>query len=136
LSPPGAYTLNPAATGKATFGFISKYQKGATVPSGNTEFQFHAGDLNFKSTSYEWLVIAGAKAMYKGSGTINGAGDYSFMLSAIDGALPGGGADKFRIRIWDKVTGVVIYDNKLGAPDDADPTMALGGGSIVIHKGK
>ena len=137
MSPPGAYTLNPALTGKATFGFVSKYQKGATVPSGNTEFQFHAGDLNFKSTSYQWLVIAGPKAMYKGEGTINGEPGYSFQLSAIDGAIAGGGGtDKFRIRIWETATNVVIYDNKLGAPDNADPTTVLGGGSIVIHKGK
>ena len=136
-SPPGAYTLEPTATGKATFGFVSKYHKGETTPSGNTEFQFKAGDLNFKSTSYEWLVIGGAKAMYKGSGTINGSGDYAFQLSAIDGDQPGGGGvDKFRIKIWDKTTGVVIYDNKLGAPDDADPTTALGGGNITIHKAK
>ena len=41
--------------------------------------------------------------MYKGSGTINGSGDYAFMLSAIDGqSLGGGGVDRFRIRIWDK----------------------------------
>jgi hypothetical protein len=51
------------------------------------------------------------------------------MLSAIDGS-----PDRFRIRIWDKVTGVVIYDNQIGAADDANPTMALGGGSITIHK--
>jgi hypothetical protein len=128
-SPPGAYTLDPTATGKATFGFVSKYKKGATVPDGNTVFQFVAGDLNFKSTSYEWLVVAGNKAMFKGSGTINGGGDYAFMVSAIDGS-----PDRFRIRIWDKVTGVVIYDNQIGAADDAAPTMALGGGSITIHK--
>jgi PKD repeat protein len=134
-SPPGAYTLDPTATGKATFGFVSKYKKGASVPDGNTEFQFKAGNLNFKSTSYEWLVIAGAKAMYKGSGTINGGGDYAFMLSAIDGQQPGGGGvDRFRIRIWDKATGVVIYDNQIGAADDANPTTALGGGNITIHK--
>jgi hypothetical protein len=128
-SPPGAYTLDPTATGKATFGFVSKYKKGATVPDGNTVFQFVAGDLNFKSTSYEWLVIAGPKAMFKGSGTINGAGDYAFMVSAIDGS-----PDRFRIRIWDKVTNVVIYDNQIGAADDASPTTTLGGGSITIHK--
>jgi PKD repeat protein len=128
-SPPGAYTLDPTATGKATFGFVSKYKKGATVPDGNTVFQFAAGDLNFKSTSYEWLVIAGNKAMFKGSGTINGEGDYAFMLSAIDGS-----PDRFRIRIWDKVTNVVIYDNQIGAADDAAPTTALGGGSVTIHK--
>ena len=130
-SPLGAYTPDPDLTGKATFGFVSKYQKGASVPTGNTEFQFHVADMNFKSTSYDWLVIAGSKAQYKGTGTINGAGEYKFLLTAIDGA-----PDKFRIKIWDKVTGNVIYDNMLGAADDANPSTAIEGGSIVIHKAK
>jgi hypothetical protein len=45
----------------------------------------------------------------------------------------GGGVDRFRLKIWDRATGVVVYDNQLGAPDDADPSTAIGGGSIVIH---
>jgi hypothetical protein len=85
-SPVGAYTADPKLGGKATFGFVSKYQKGAKVPTGNTEFQFHAAGMNFKSTSYEWLVVAGSKAQYKGVGTINGVGEYSFMLDAGMGA--------------------------------------------------
>jgi CSLREA domain-containing protein len=134
-SPAGAYVPNPALVGKANFGFVSKYKNGATVPDGNTEFQFKAGNLNFKSAVYEWLVIAGARAQYKGSGTINHAGDYRFMLTAIDGQQPGGGEqDKFRIKIWNNVGGGLVYDNQLNAPDSADPTTVLGGGSIVIHK--
>ncbi len=136
-SPPGAYTANPALTGKATFGFVSKYQKGSTTVIGNTEFQFVAGNLNFKSSSYDpaSLVIAGAKAMYSGSGTINGAGDYGFRVSAIDGDVNGGGGvDKFRIKIWNKATSAVVYDNQLGGGDFADPTTAIAGGNIVIHK--
>ena len=134
-SPAGAYTADPSLTGKATFGFISKYQKGAKVPTGNTEFQFKAGNLNFSSTAYDWLVIAGAKAQYKGTGTINGTGCYRFMLTAIDGQIPGGGGvDKFRIKIWDLASGQVVYDNQLGAGDDVIPTTAIQGGSIVIHK--
>jgi len=134
-SPAGAYAANPALAGKATFGFVSKYKKGANVPSGNTEFQFRVADFNFSSTSYDWLVVAGAKAQYKGSGTINGAGDYAFMLSAIDGQVSGGGGiDKFRIKIWDKGSGGVVYDNQMEAGDNADPTTALQGGSIVVHK--
>ena len=74
VSPLGAYIADPTLSGKATFGFVSKYQKGAKVPSGNTEFQFHAAKFNFKSTSYDWLVIAGAKAQYKGIGTVGGDG--------------------------------------------------------------
>jgi PKD repeat protein len=134
-SPGGAYTANPALTGKANFGFVSKYQNGANVPTGNTEFQFKAGDLNFRSTSYDWLVVAGAKAKFKGSGTINGDGDYAFQLTATDGqGLGGDGVDRFRIKIWEKSGGGVIYDNQPGDPETADAATSLGGGSIVIHK--
>ena len=134
LSPPGAYTADPTLTGKATFGFVAAYQPGARVPSGNTEFQFHAADFNFHSTSYDWLVVSGPKAQYKGSGTINGAGDFGFRLTAVDDAINGsGGADKLRIQIFDKGTGVAIYDNQLNAGDGANPTTVLGGGQIIIH---
>jgi hypothetical protein len=140
-SPGGACKLSwctKDTTGKANFGFVSKYQKGAKVPSGETEFQFKAGNLNFKSTSYEYLVISNAKAQYKGTGTINGSGTYGFMLTAIDGQINGGGGtDKFRIKIWipnSDGTETVVYDNQMGDADNADPTTVLGGGSIVIHR--
>ena len=85
---------------------------------------------------YDWLVVAGARAQYKGSGRINGAGNFGFMLTAIDGEINGGGGvDKFRIKIWDKNNGDgVVYDNEMGAGSNGNPTTALAGGSIVIHK--
>jgi hypothetical protein len=106
------------------------------VSSGQTQFQFKAGDLNFHSTSYDWLVVAGPRAKYKGIGDINGGGHYRFMLTAIDGQVNGGGGvDNFRLKIWDKDNGdAVVYDNQMAASDTDDPTTALGGGSIVIHK--
>jgi hypothetical protein len=132
-----AYLADPALSGRANFGFESKYQKGATAPTGETEFQFQLANLSFHSDSYEWLVVSGARAQYKGSGTISGAGDYGFLLTAVDGQIPGGGgSDKFRIKIWDKATSQVVYDNQLGATDDAAPTTVIGGGSIVIHASK
>jgi hypothetical protein len=123
VTTPGAYLSDPTLGGKATFGFVSKYKRGATVPDGNTEFKFVAGDLNFSSTSYEWLVVnqAGMNAQYKGSGTINGTGSYQFMLWAGDGT-----PDTFRIKIWDAATEVVVYDNGINQP--------ISGGSIVVHK--
>ena len=70
-------------------------------------------------------------------GRINGAGNYGFQLFARDSAITGGGTnDAFRIKIWEKATDAVVYDNELGAADDADPTSALTGGSIVIHEAK
>ncbi len=135
MSPQGAYKADPSLSGKATFGFVSKYQKGATIPSGNTEFQFHAAGFNFHSTSYEWLVISGAKAQYKGEGTVNGVGGYKFLLTATDGDVSGGGGvDKFRIKIQNSGGGVV-YDNGGGSDDiDSANPQAISGGSIVIHK--
>ena len=135
-SPKGAYTSDSNLTGKATFGFVSKYKKGQQKPSGNTEFQFHAADLNFHSKDYDWLVIASHKAMYKGNGTINGEGNYGFMISAIDEDLtPSTDVDLFRIKIWDKDNDdEVIYDNQLDDSEDDDPTTEIAGGQIKIHK--
>jgi PKD repeat protein len=134
-SPENAYVADPSLAGMATFGFVATYVQGANTPSGNTEFWFHAGALNFTSTSYDWLVVAGTKAKYKGEGTVNGAGGYGFMLTAIDGDKnDNGGSDAFRIKIWDLATGAVVYDNKRGEEDDSDASTVLGGGSIVVHK--
>lgn len=138
-SPQGAYTPNADAEGKANFGFVSKYKKGASEPTGNTEFRFAAVDLNFHSDNYEWLVVAGAKAMFKGTGTINDEGPFKFMLTAGDGDLKNNGSpDTFRIRIWEEDDGaeITIYDNQMGDTDDADATTELGGGSIIIHTQK
>jgi hypothetical protein len=91
--------------------------------------------LNFHSTSYDWLLISGAKARYQGSGTINGDGDYAFILTAVDGQVNGGGGvDKLRVKIWEKQHNILIYDNQPGASDNSDPTTAIQAGSIVIHK--
>ena len=133
-SPPGAYTPEPSLSGKASFGFVSRYKKGAQTPSGNTEFVFKAAGLNFHSTSYDWLVVnqGGANAQFKGSGTINGqtaptGDDYRFMLWAGDDE-----PDTFRIKIWWEADDIetVVYDNGADHP--------IAGGNIVIHtkKGK
>lgn len=122
-SPQGTY-LYMDVEGKANFGFVSKYQKGANVPTGQTEFVFQAGDLNFHSSSYEWLVVTGSDyARFKGAGTINSSGEYKFMLWAGDS-----NPDTFRIKIWtEDELGIedIVYDNGMDQP--------IGGGSIVIH---
>ncbi len=132
-SPAGAFATEPTFTGKASFGFVAKYKPGASTPSGNTEFQFKAGNLSFKSTAYEWLVVGGAHARFKGEGTINGGGSYGFMVTAVDGDRHDD-VDAFRIKLWDLATGAIVYDNKIGEGDDSAAATSLGGGSIVIHK--
>jgi hypothetical protein len=127
----GAYIADPALTGKASFGFVSKYQRGAKVPTGNTQFRLHVADFSFHSSSYEWLVVAGSsKAQYKGQGAVNGVDGFGFMLTAHDGGSTG---DAFKIKIWDG-SGTVVYDSGQGVGDAMDAGLtALGGGSIVIH---
>lgn len=131
---PGALPASPALSGRAVFAFVSRYAKGATLPSGTTQFKFQVGGLEFDGTTYDWLVIAGARAQYKGRGTINGAGDYGFMLTAIDGqASGGGGTDRFRIKIWDQSTSAIIYDNQSGDADNSTPATVIGAGNILVH---
>ena len=71
-SPAGAYKPDPSLAGPAHFAFVSKYAKGSTVPTGSTSFRFIAAGLELESKAYEWLVVAGARAQYKGTGTVNG----------------------------------------------------------------
>ena len=86
--------------------------------------------------NYEWLVITNHRAQFKGSGNINGEGDYGFMLMAIDGNLtPSQDLNSLRIKIWDKATDTIVYDNQMDKSDTEDDTTELGGGSIVIHSG-
>ena len=92
-------------------------------------------DAAGQSTSYQWLVVSNFKAQYRGTGEVNGVPGYDFRLTAYDGQINGGGGiDKFRIKITRN--GQVIFDNRMGVPEDpdvADP-QAIAGGSIVIHK--
>jgi PKD repeat protein/sugar lactone lactonase YvrE len=133
-SPAGAYKYD-SSSGTALFGFVSKYVKGKSVPQGITEFYYHAGSMNFVSTNYDWLVINSPRATYKGTGQINGQGNYKFTLTAIDGALQGRGKpDKFRIRITDMDEKVRVYDNMLDVDGDTEPTTVVKCGFIIIQK--
>ena len=127
-----AFPIDPTLTGKAAFGFTSRYEAGTEVPSGSTEFHFRPAALNFQSTDHEWLVVTGNDyARLKGSGKINGLQgpgeqDFQFMLWAGDG-IGDGGADTFHIKIWwqDGAREHVIYDNGLD--------QAILSGKIVVR---
>ena len=126
LSPIGAYPSNSSLTGRANYGFVAKARNNA-VPSGQLQFHFDA--LNFHSTAYTSLFVTGAKAQLKGTGTINNAGNYNFILTVIDGGS--GGNDKFRMKILG--TSGVIYDNQMNASDNANPTQTINGGNITVR---
>jgi CSLREA domain-containing protein len=134
VSPPDSFVESPALVGKAHFGFVAKYLPGDSVPTGNANFDFKVGQLKFKATAFDWLVINGSEALFQGYGTIHDEGSYGFRITAIDEAHSQSiEIDRFRIEIWNTDDGTVIYDN--GAPDagGADTVTPIEGGSIVIH---
>ena len=134
-SPLGAYVADPTKAGKVTFGFNSKFFKGATNPKGESQLTFLLGSLDFNALNYEYLVIDKARAQFKGFGKINGVSGYEFIVTVVDGSLPGGGGvDKFRIKIWEKTTGILVYDTQPGASDAALPTWDVGPGSDIVIK--
>lgn len=148
-SPPDAYTPNDRddtnVTGKAHFGLVSRYKKGQSAPDGSTNFRFAAGDLEFNATAYDWMIITGARARYKGKGSVNGGAElYKFQVTALDADENDNDShteDSFRIKIWQEDTGgaeIVLYDNGLGTDDSAGSggTTPLGGGSITVHQAK
>jgi len=124
-SPVGADRANPSAAGPAIFGFVSKYLHGANVPSGNLEFHFQAGGLNFKSTSMDWLVVTGEpRAMFRGTGTVNGVTVCKFEVDAWDSSFQPGNADAFGLKIFSCDSHGDRYS--LAA-------VPLNNGSIIIH---
>ena len=101
--------------------------------------KYNAGTLEV-DTAIASSVAVNSGGTLTGSGTINGVGNYGFLLTATDGQVSGGGGvDKFRIKIWDKNNnGAIVYDNMLGSSDDLSTALpqAIGGGSIVIQASK
>jgi hypothetical protein len=157
-TPAGSLGVGSTVTGQANFGYVAQYKKGSTTPTGETEVQFPAGNINFHSSGYDWLVVNAvvndAWSQYQGTGTINNAtpttpGDvYKFYVASEDGQWNSGtSVDKFRMKIWEQNSsgGVVnvIYDNQWGAPDTAgepgitpfvDLKTPLTHGDITLHK--
>jgi hypothetical protein len=135
----GMIPAGAAMASKANYGFNAKYKKGSSTPDGEVEFQLKPANINFHSTSLEWLIVntTATRGQFQGSGTVNGAGSYGFLLTVVDG----GQNDTFRIKIWNKADPanastptVFIYDNEPGQPDSSNPVTPAAGGNIVVHK--
>ncbi len=126
-SPAGADANDPAASGHASFGFVSKYLPGKSTPSGNLQFQFKNGNLNFKSTSMEWLVVTGEpRAMFRGLGLVNDTTLCRFEVDAWDASF-GNGVDAFGLKLY--ACGPNSNQNRY----TLSPTP-ISKGSIIIHR--
>jgi hypothetical protein len=132
----GALATDPSATGKVSYGFSINYYKNATNPKGENQFEFKLGDFEYNALNFDYLVIQGVKAQFKGTGKItNGPSGIAFIMTVIDGNLDGTGIDKVRMKIYNKNTNAVIYDNQPGASDAADPVIPVGTNSTVVIEG-
>lgn len=129
-SPAGAYAAAPAVTGKLVFAFVARYQSSTTTPDGTATFKLNVANLDFRSTSLDWLVVGGSTAQLQGRGTLNGTGDYAFVVIAGDG----GSADAIHIRIWERISGAVVYDSHPDATLESGAMTPLGSGSVELHQ--
>lgn len=131
-SPAGAYSATPALTGNADFEFSSAYTKG--VLGGKVLLKLSAVRFDFSGVTQESLAVDGTSARIRGTGTVNGAGKFGFLVVATDGgAAPN--TDSFRIKIWDINNGnAVVYDNQKGQPDTSNVGSSVSGDSITVVK--
>src|SRR5437773_7677421 len=80
--------------------------------------------MNFDYSKITWLVVSGNQAWLKGEGNnvVNGVNEACyFLVSVVDN---GATADKFRVKIWNKATGTVIYDNQKASSDPNSASAA------------
>ncbi|MEN6571547.1 MAG: PKD domain-containing protein [Anaerolineaceae bacterium] len=108
---------SPVDSFKAKFDVTAMYKKDAVTPDGQTELIL-GKNTTFLSTGYDWLVQVGNEAVLKGTGTINGTGEYFFLITEKDGS-----PDQIKILIWD-ASGIVY---------DTTNLVNIGGGSITLH---
>ena len=131
----GALSTNPAAEGKASYGFSVNYRN-AAKPKGETQFEFKVGSFEFNALNFDYLAISGAKAQFRGTGKIiGGQSGIGFIMTVTDGEMDGSNTDKIRMKIYNRNTGFVYYDNQPGEGDTADPLTMVGTNSSIVIQG-
>ena len=114
------------------------------MPTGNTQFQFQEGNLDFESSAYQWLVVSGSKAQFQGTGTINGTGNYgsrcSLTMAPSRDRAPTwmASGSRFGTLLPDGSLTNIVYDDVFtGTSSPGSGTEPLdkvnGNGSVQIH---
>jgi hypothetical protein len=127
-SPAGADSANPSGSGQASFAFNAKYlPNNPNVPSGDFQFTYPAGNISFKGTSYDFLVVTnGNRAQMQGTGTLNGTTVCKFSIDSYNASFLPGNVDALGVTIFNcgSTTG-----NRYNLP-----TAPIAHGSIKIHQ--
>ena len=125
-SPAGADLVQPSGSGPVTYGFNVKQLPGDVVPSGNFEFHYKAGAIDFKEDSFDFQVLSnGNHAQIQGTGTLNGTTSCKFAIDAYAASFPPNNVDAFGLRIFNCGGGSGDRYNL--------PATAVTKGNIVIH---
>lgn len=125
-SPTGAFLSNSSLTGRVKFGLSYKYKESDSVGHRQFNMDFDEADLHFDGNTVTSMVISNNIGTLRGSGTINKAGTYSFMV------VGNSQTDTIRIQIKD-LTGKVIYDTQPDASDTSNPTTPVSAGNVLVH---
>ena len=82
--------------------------------------------------NFDYLSINNSIAQFKGTGKIiGGQSGINFIMTVIDGDLDGSGIDKIRMKIFNKNTGEIYYDNEPAVSEAANPSTAVGANSTI-----
>ena len=123
-TPVGSYAADTSLSGQVKFGITAKYED--QTPTGKASMEFKAANFEFESTSVTILVTSNGKATLRGTGTVNGAGSYTFLATGIDDAN-----DTIRFQIKDS-SNTIVYDSQQGATDTTNPTASVTG-QVIVH---
>jgi hypothetical protein len=137
-SPSGAWR-NTTLTGTATISKLyARHAADGTMNYATNGFNmsYSTGSMNFASTKMYWLVLNGTTSWVKGEGNITISGvpyPAYFLVSVVDSTTV---ADKVRVKIWNKTTGELYYDNQkvsgVSAPDSATATLSVSTGPGTV----
>lgn len=95
------------------------------------QFELHGSTLvqNTTATAFEYLIVKGAVASFRGTGVQADGTPVGLFVSG----LAGGSPDKMRIKVWNLASGAVLYDTNPGVPEASTPTTAIRNGTLTIH---
>ncbi len=118
----GGFILD--GTVKHSFGFNIHYDdNGNATMKGQLQFVAHDGTMNYHGNGVSTLEVTENKAVFTGSGLLNGTEGYSYTVKVVDNGDPGRGNDTFSIKI---TSNSYTYEY----------SGTLAGGNITVHEVK
>lgn len=126
--PAGAVKGQPTVEGSASFSLTARYQSPTNL-RGQLTYRLRGAGFTFTATNYQWLVVADSQFQLAGTGQVNGAGTYAFLLTGTDGQAAGGdGIDRLRLKVWEPSPGgQLVFDSTLNpaATDDINSALPM-----------